>query len=327
MPGRGPGLSSWSAYTSLQRVAPSELVDQIVPRAAVPGADRGGVPARRRAPHRQLHPPGRGRRPPPDRRGEGPRPRRDVAITRASTGSTSFCPQSRSGRHAPRDLSAGSPAGDPADPGAPRPASRSARLPPYGPCLDLDRRGAPGHPPQAEAPPPHRARRALRRERVGGQLRAVHAAPRLRAARAVPEGARVHLHRPRPRGHPPLPAGRRPGRRDGRPRRHHRPRRLVGAHQLRAGTDEVRRDLPRRAGAEVVTADPRRRPLQLRRPAARRPEADGRLRAARVVAQSRAPTALGHRRLGGDPRYGEVVPMVECHNLTQLGEFVHDLAG
>ncbi|QDH10613.1 VWA domain-containing protein [Nocardioides dongxiaopingii] len=30
MPGRGPGLSSWSAYTALQRVAPSELVAQIV---------------------------------------------------------------------------------------------------------------------------------------------------------------------------------------------------------------------------------------------------------------------------------------------------------
>ena len=30
MPGRGPGLSSWSAYTALQRVAPAELVDQIV---------------------------------------------------------------------------------------------------------------------------------------------------------------------------------------------------------------------------------------------------------------------------------------------------------
>lgn len=30
MPGRGPGLSSWSAYTALQRVAPGELVDKIV---------------------------------------------------------------------------------------------------------------------------------------------------------------------------------------------------------------------------------------------------------------------------------------------------------
>lgn len=30
MPGRGPGLSSWSAYTALQRVAPTELVEQLV---------------------------------------------------------------------------------------------------------------------------------------------------------------------------------------------------------------------------------------------------------------------------------------------------------
>jgi uncharacterized protein with von Willebrand factor type A (vWA) domain len=30
MPGRGPGLSSWSAYTALQRVAPAELVSRLV---------------------------------------------------------------------------------------------------------------------------------------------------------------------------------------------------------------------------------------------------------------------------------------------------------
>jgi uncharacterized protein with von Willebrand factor type A (vWA) domain len=30
MPGRGPGLSSWSAYTALQRVSPAQLVDRIV---------------------------------------------------------------------------------------------------------------------------------------------------------------------------------------------------------------------------------------------------------------------------------------------------------
>jgi len=30
MPGRGPGMSSWSAYTALQRVTPGELVDRIV---------------------------------------------------------------------------------------------------------------------------------------------------------------------------------------------------------------------------------------------------------------------------------------------------------
>jgi uncharacterized protein len=38
MPGRGPGLSSWSAYTALQRVTPQELVDQ-----PVAGLLRGGV--------------------------------------------------------------------------------------------------------------------------------------------------------------------------------------------------------------------------------------------------------------------------------------------
>ena len=37
MPGRGPGLSSWSAYTALQRVAPSELVDRIVDALMVQG--------------------------------------------------------------------------------------------------------------------------------------------------------------------------------------------------------------------------------------------------------------------------------------------------
>lgn len=30
MPGRGPGLSSWSAYTALQRVSPTELADRLV---------------------------------------------------------------------------------------------------------------------------------------------------------------------------------------------------------------------------------------------------------------------------------------------------------
>ncbi len=30
MPGRGPGLSSWSAYTALQRVSPADLIEQIV---------------------------------------------------------------------------------------------------------------------------------------------------------------------------------------------------------------------------------------------------------------------------------------------------------
>lgn len=39
MPGRGPGLSSWSAYTSLQRVSPSELVDRLVQGLLADGLD------------------------------------------------------------------------------------------------------------------------------------------------------------------------------------------------------------------------------------------------------------------------------------------------
>jgi uncharacterized protein with von Willebrand factor type A (vWA) domain len=39
MPGRGPGLSSWSAYTALQRVAPQELVDKIVSGLLADGGD------------------------------------------------------------------------------------------------------------------------------------------------------------------------------------------------------------------------------------------------------------------------------------------------
>lgn len=38
MPGRGPGLSSWSAYTTLQRVSPHELVDRIVAGLMADGA-------------------------------------------------------------------------------------------------------------------------------------------------------------------------------------------------------------------------------------------------------------------------------------------------
>ena len=142
MPGRGPGLSSWSAYTALQRVAPAELVDRIVA-----GAARARAAPRRRPtrvagpPGRRLHPPGRGRRPPPDRRGEGPRPRR------RRRGPAEHRParlhrraQGRPRGDAPRDLPAGPAAGHPAHPGAPRPAARAAGLPAYRPRLDLHRR-------------------------------------------------------------------------------------------------------------------------------------------------------------------------------------------
>jgi uncharacterized protein len=50
MRGRGPGLSSWSAYTTLQRVAPQTLVDQVV--AALTATGRLDDEARRRADRR-----------------------------------------------------------------------------------------------------------------------------------------------------------------------------------------------------------------------------------------------------------------------------------
>ena len=87
---------------------------------------------------------------------------------------------------------------------------RPAGLPAYRPRLGLDRRRPADHAPQAEAPAPHRAGRALRRQRLGGELRAVHADARLRPARAVREGPRLHLRRPGARGDRRLPARRRP---------------------------------------------------------------------------------------------------------------------
>src|SRR3954453_11567286 len=50
MRGRGPGLSSWSAYTTLQRVSPQTLVDQVVSALLADG--RGDDAARRTADRR-----------------------------------------------------------------------------------------------------------------------------------------------------------------------------------------------------------------------------------------------------------------------------------
>ena len=207
------------------------------------GPHRRGGAARRRAPGRRRSP--RWSRATP----AAGSPRRRAPTTsptspcgRASTGSTSpGRPQRRPRGDAPRDLPARPAPRHPADQGAPRPAPRPARLPAHRARVDVDRRRPADHPPPAQAAAPHRAGRALRRERVGGELRAVHAAAGLRAARPVPEGAGLHVHRPRARGHPPLQARRRRRRRDGRPGRQHLARRAVGAHQLRPRVHEVRR--------------------------------------------------------------------------------------
>ena len=203
MRGRGPGLSSWSAYTTLQRVSPQTLVDQVV--AALLAEGRADDEARRAAGRRvgrfsALVEADARRR---IARGEGPRPRgpRRGAAQLDRLDFTASA-QGRPGADAPRDLPAGTPAGDPAD------AEHHAQR--RGP-LDFRRTvrasvstgGVPlttHH--QPEAPAPHRAGRALRRQRVGGELRPVHAAAGLRAARAVRQGPGLHLRRPGARGHP-----------------------------------------------------------------------------------------------------------------------------
>ncbi|WP_245927382.1 vWA domain-containing protein [Nocardioides silvaticus] len=54
MPGRGPGLSSWSAYTALQRVAPQELVDRIVAGLLAEVGDEGRETEVRRLANRRV---------------------------------------------------------------------------------------------------------------------------------------------------------------------------------------------------------------------------------------------------------------------------------
>ena len=156
MPGRGPGLSSWSAYTALQRVSPQQLIGQLVAGLMARGDDRGGRRAGRRSPRRHVHRPGRGRRPPPDRGGEGARARRQhrgPADHRPAR--LHRRPPLRPGGDAARDLPARAPAGDPADQAAARAPARSARLPPYGPSLPVHRRR-----PDRDAPPARSGRTA-----------------------------------------------------------------------------------------------------------------------------------------------------------------------
>ena len=135
---RTPPCSGWR---------PSELVDRIVQALLAEG--RTEEEAQRSAGRRigGVHPDGRGRRPPPDRRGEGARARRqrgDPAEHRPPR--LHLRAEGRPRGDAPRDLPARAPAGHPADPGAPRQAPRPARLPAYRPGLDVHRR-RPARPP------------------------------------------------------------------------------------------------------------------------------------------------------------------------------------
>ena len=229
--GRGPGEQRWSSYNVMNRVSPDELVDKAL--AGLLGADTGdgpvdaaagrGAGARVRGAGRHGGTTPRGRGPRPGARRPPHRPPGDRA------GRLHLGPQGRPRADAPRDPAARAAARDPGQPRAalaPRPA---ARLPPYRARLDVQRRRADGDPPQAEAARAHRPRGALRRQRLGRQLRELHADAGLRAARAVQPGARVHLRRRDPRGHRPLHTRGRPRADDGRPRGERALRHACGA--------------------------------------------------------------------------------------------------
>ena len=105
----------------------------------------------------------------------------------------------------------------------------------------------------------------------------------------------------------------------------HRARRALGPHELRPRVRGLPAVLPARDRPEVVAARARRRPLELQRP---RPP--GRCATSRRSARHAHWLNPEHRRHWdtGDSAataYGEIVPMVECRNLAQLGTFVHDL--
>ncbi len=201
MPGRAPGLSSWSAYQALKRLDPDGLVQQVAEALRA-----GGVPGRRTRRRQVLgpvHRARRGRRTPPDRGGEGSRARRRHHAATDDRQDRLHQRPSRGPRaDAPGDLPARPATGHPAQPGAPLATPpRTAGLPAYGPRLDLHRRRPAHHPSSTEASAPHRARGAVRRERLGRELRPVHPAAGLRAARPVHQGPGVHVRRPGPRGH------------------------------------------------------------------------------------------------------------------------------
>ena len=122
-----------------------------------------------------------------------------------------------------------------------------------------------------------------------------------------------------------LHARRRRRRRDGRPRRQHRPRGAVGPHQLRAGVhDGSPSSTPTRSARSPrcwCSATPA--PTTATSPAGALRDLAGAARHAWWL----NPEHTRHWDTGDSaaPSYAEIVPMVECRNLTQLGEFVHDI--
>ena len=164
--------------------------------------------------------------------------------------------------------------------------------------------------------------------RVGGGVRPVHAAPRLRHQQPVLEGAVLRVHRRHRRGHPLL-RGRR-GHRRGRPPGQHRGRRGLGRRPLRL-RPRLRGVLEQRYGKDVGPedhgADPGRRPEQLPRLPVVGGQGDAAQGPPRLLAQPRAPVATGTPATRSSASTASHCDGVfECRNLRQLERFVEKLA-
>ena len=231
----------------------------------------------------------------------------------------------RPGRAAARGRPAGPPARRPALRPAPARARGPAGLPPDRAGVAGHRRRAAGDPPPAAQGAQAGARRALRRQRLGGRVR--------HFTLMLTQALREHFTRCGP-SRSSTPPTRSPGSSAGRRRRRRARADRRGRPTSSASTGtattahafEVFADRwPRAVGPEDVAARPRRRRAPTTAPPGLPVLAD-------LVRRSRSAHWLNPepRRLWGSgdsaaDRYGEVIDMVECRNAAQLAEFVTTL--
>ena len=290
--GRRPGPAAGAAGRT-RRPGPRA---RLRPAGAAAGA-RG-----LRGPAGQVPPDGRGAGPAapgrrPRRRGRGPHPAQAAAGGR---GLPHLLPRPDR-RHARRARPAHPQAGDPAGGQAPPQAARRAGLQAHRAPV-AEHRGSAGPPgvPQA-APGQARAVRAGRHLRLGGHLRGLHPAARVRAAVAVLPGPQLRVRGRRGRGDRRAAAGARRGR--GGPAHQRRgQRRLAGRPVgLRPRPDQLLGRLGR-AGAQAHHSDrARRRSHQLPRPLRGRAQGRQPARRPRLLAEPRTHLRLEQRRLGDRP--------------------------
>ena len=302
MPGRGPGLSSWSAYTALRRLSPDDLVARIVEALRADGRaddEAGRAAARRLGGFTRLVESEARRRIAEEK---GPDHVADVAV-RPSIERLDFTAAKRADlEEMRREI----------QPLARRLATRLAReqhARRRGP-LDFRRTvrasistgGVPlvtRHRPKR----PHRTDLVVLCDVSGSvasfarfTLMLVFAMrEQFQQVRAFTFVDQVHevtrLFVP----------GSDPGDGAGVARRQQRARRTLGPHQLWERLQRLRQRVPQRARSALVAAHPGRRPIQLQRPGGPGAPRPRRRRAPRLVAQPRAPPPLGHRRLRRQP--------------------------